>query len=122
LLQAQGAEPFYRGEIARAIVAKSDALGGSMTLKDLADYKGQWVEPAHIRYHGHDVYELPPPSQAWAALEMLNVLEACVPVWAPGKTLASLGPRNPLYWHLMVEAKKLAFADLVAFNADPDFA
>ena len=52
---------------------------------------------------------------------MVNVLEACVPVWTPGQTLASLGPRSPEYWHLMVEAKKLAYADLIRFNADPNF-
>jgi gamma-glutamyltranspeptidase / glutathione hydrolase len=121
LLQAQGPDVFYKGEVARAIVAKSTALGGTMTLADLAAYHGEWVEPAHTSYHGHEMYELPPPSQAWAALEMLNVLEACVPAWAPGRTLASLGPRSPQYWHLMVEAKKLAYADLIAFNADPDF-
>ena len=121
LLQAYGADVFYRGEIARALIAKSTAVGGTMTLQDLANYKGQWVELAHTRYKGHDVYELPPPSQSWAALEMVNVLEACVPVWAPGQTLATLGPRSPLYWHMMVEAKKLAYADLIAFNADPDF-
>jgi gamma-glutamyltranspeptidase/glutathione hydrolase len=122
LLQEEGVDAFYKGEIARAIVAKSTAMGGTMTLQDLATYKGEWVEPAHTTFHGHDVYELPPPSQAWAALEMVNVLEQCVPAWAPGQTLASLGPRSPLYWHLMVEAKKLAYADLVAFNADPHFA
>jgi gamma-glutamyltranspeptidase/glutathione hydrolase len=122
ILGEQGADAFYRGEIARVIVAKSNALGGSMTLDDLAGYRGEWVDLAHTTYHGHDLYELPPPSQAWAALEMLNVLEACVPVWTPGKTLAGLGPRSPQYWHLMVEAKKLAYADLYAFNADPDFA
>jgi gamma-glutamyltranspeptidase/glutathione hydrolase len=121
LLQAGGAEAFYKGEIAKALVAKSTAVGGTMTLADLAAYKGEWVELSHTTYHGHDLYELPPPSQAWAALEMLNVLEACVPVWTPGKTLADLGPRSPQYWHLMVEAKKLAYADLIAFNADPDF-
>lgn len=121
LLQAQGADAFYKGEIAKAMVAKSAAVGGTMTLADLAAYKGQWVDLAHTTYRGHDLYELPPPSQAWAALEMINVLEACVPVWAPGRTLASLGPRSPEYWHLMVEAKKLAYADLIAFNADPDF-
>ncbi len=121
LLQTQGVDAFYKGEIGRAIVAKSQALGGTMTMGDLAAYKGEWQEPAHTTFHGHDVYELPPPSQAWAALEMTNVLEQCVPVWAPGQTLASLGPRSPLYWHLMVEAKKLAYADLLAFNADPDF-
>jgi gamma-glutamyltranspeptidase/glutathione hydrolase len=120
-IAAQGPDAFYKGDIARAIVAKSDALGGTMTMADLAAYSGEWVDPSHIVYHGHDLYELPPPSQDWGALEMLNILEACVPQWAPGKTLASLGPRSFQYWHFMVEAKKLAYADLIAFNADPDF-
>ncbi|HYB65901.1 MAG TPA: gamma-glutamyltransferase family protein [Steroidobacteraceae bacterium] len=120
LLQAQGADAFYKGEIARAIVAKSRALGGTMTLDDLANYRGEWVEPARSRYHGYEVLELPPPSQAWAAGEMLNILEQCMPQWAPGETLASLGPRSPAYWHALVEAKKLAYADLFRYNADPD--
>jgi gamma-glutamyltranspeptidase/glutathione hydrolase len=121
LLEAKGADGFYKGEVAAAIVAKSWALGGTMTLKDLASYKGKWVEPAHIQYHGFDILELPPPSQAWAAEEDLNILQACLPQWAPGETLASLGPTNPKYWHLLVEAKKLAYADLYRYNADPDF-
>jgi gamma-glutamyltranspeptidase/glutathione hydrolase len=121
LLQAQGREVFYNGEIAQAIVAKSTALGGTMTLKDLAQYKGEWLEPATSTYHGFEIAELPPPSQAWAAAEILSILEACVPAWAPGQSLASLGPNNPKYWHFLVEAKKLAYADLYTFNADPDF-
>ena len=122
ILQQQGAGAFYKGEIAKAIVAKSSALGGTMTLDDLAAYKGEWVEPASTTYRGFDVVELPPPSQAWAANEMLNILEACVPKWAPGQTLASLGPASAKYWHLMIEAKKLAYADLYRYNADPDAA
>jgi len=121
LLQAKGGDGFYKGEIAAAIVAKSWALGGTMTLKDLASYKGKWVEPARVQYHGFDVLELPPPAQAWAADEYLNILQVCMPQWAPGETLASLGPTNAKYWHLMVEAKKLAYADLYRYNADPDF-
>ncbi len=121
LLQAHGADVFYKGEIAKAIVAKSIALGGTMTLEDVSHYHGAWVEPAQTRYHGYDVFELPPPSQAWATNEMLNILQACVPHWVPGETLASLGPANPEYWHLLVEAKKLAYADLYQYNADPDF-
>jgi len=120
LLEAGGADTFYKGEIARAIVAKSQALGGTMTLEDLANYQGVWVEPARTRYHGYEVLELPPPSQAWATDEMLNILGSCVPQWAPGKTLASLGPRSPEYWHILIEAKKLAYADLFRYNADPD--
>jgi gamma-glutamyltranspeptidase / glutathione hydrolase len=121
LLQQQGSDAFYKGEIARAIVAKSRALGGSMTLEDLAGYKGEWVEPARTQYHGFDILELPPPAQAWAANEILNILQACMPRWAPGQMLAALGPANPQYWHLFVEAKKLAYADLYKYNADPDF-
>jgi gamma-glutamyltranspeptidase/glutathione hydrolase len=122
LLQSKGADAFYKGEIAQAIVAKSLALGGSMTLEDLAGYKGEWVEPARTQYHGYDILELPPPAQAWAADEILNILQACVPVWSTGGTLASLGPKNPLYWHFLIEAKKLAYADLYQYNADPNFA
>jgi gamma-glutamyltranspeptidase/glutathione hydrolase len=122
MLQDQGSDAFYRGEIARAIVAKSNALGGSMTLADLAAYHGEWVEPAVTSYHGFDIVELPPPAQAWAANEMLNILEACVPRWAPGQTLASLGPTQAKYWHFLVEAKKLAYRDLYRYNADPNFA
>jgi gamma-glutamyltranspeptidase/glutathione hydrolase len=121
LLQEHGADEFYRGKIAEAIVAKSNKLGGTMTLADLAGYRGEWVEPARSHYRGQEILELPPPSQAWAAEEILNILAACVPRWAPGKTLASLGPSNAQYWHLFIEAKKLAFDDLLKYNADPDF-
>jgi gamma-glutamyltranspeptidase / glutathione hydrolase len=122
LLQAKGSDAFYKGEIAHALVAKSQALGGTMTLEDLANYRGEWVEPARSRYHGYDILELPPPSQAWATEEILNILQACVPQWTPGQTLASLGPTNPQYWHFLIEAKKLAYADLYQYNADPNFA
>jgi gamma-glutamyltranspeptidase/glutathione hydrolase len=122
LLQTKGAEAFYKGEIAQAIVAKSQALGGSMTLEDLANYKGEWVEPARTVYHGYDILELPPPAQAWATDEILNILRTCVPQWTAGQSLASLGPTNPQYWHFLIEAKKLAYADLYQYNADPNFA
>jgi gamma-glutamyltranspeptidase / glutathione hydrolase len=122
LLEAKGSDGFYTGEIAAAIIAKSTALGGTMTLKDLADYHGEWMEPARLRYHGAEILELPPPSQGWAAEEMLNILQACVPKWSPTAALAALGPANAQYWHFLVEAKKLAYADLYRYNADPDFA
>ena len=51
LIQQQGRDAFYKGEVARAIVAKSTALGGTMTLDDLANYKGEWVTPASTTYH-----------------------------------------------------------------------
>jgi gamma-glutamyltranspeptidase / glutathione hydrolase len=121
LLQAQGPDAFYKGDIAKAIIAKEKALGGTMTMADLAAYKGEWVQPVSSDYHGFTLLELPPPSQGFAANEMLNILQACVGVVYPGQTLASMGPTDPRYWHLLVEAKKLAYADLNASNGDPDF-
>jgi len=121
ILQQKGRDGFYTGDVARAIVAKSQALGGTMTLDDLATFQGEWTEASTVRYHGYDVFTLPPPAQTWATGEMLNILDACVPRWAPGQTLATLGPAHPKYWHFLVEAKKLAYSDLYAVNADPNF-
>jgi len=120
LIQQQGRDAFYEGDIAAAIVAKVQAGGGVMTREDLADYAPEWVEPVTTSYHGYDIFQLPPPGQGFAALEMLNILEVCMPEL--GFDLAALGPSDPMYWHLMVEAKKLAYADLLAQNADPKFA
>ena len=119
-LQLHGRDAFYMGEIAQAIVAKSTALGGTMTAADLADYHAEWVTPLGTNYHGFDVYELPPNGQGFAVLEELNILEACAP--RLGFELAKLGPTSPDYWHLLVETKKIAFDDLNRYNADPRFA
>jgi gamma-glutamyltranspeptidase / glutathione hydrolase len=120
LIQQHGKDVFYRGEIAEAIVKKVQANGGVMTREDLAEFQPEWVEPITTNYHGYDVFQLPPPGQGMAALEMLNILEVCVPKL--GFNLTRLGPADPMYWHLLVEAKKLAYADLQAKNADPKFA
>jgi gamma-glutamyltranspeptidase/glutathione hydrolase len=120
LLQKEGRDAFYKGAIADAIVAKVKAGRGVMTKEDLAEFQSEWVEPISTNYHGYDIFELPPPGQGFAALEMLNILEVCVPKL--GLDLGTLGPSNPMYWHLEVEAKKLAYADLLARNADPKFA
>ena len=119
VLQAKGRTAFYEGEIAQALVAKSQALGGSLTLEDLRNTHATWEHPISTAYHGYDVYEFPPNTQGFAVLEMLNILEVCTPGF--GLDLRALGPRSPSYWHLLVEAKKLAYADLYAFNADPGF-
>ena len=122
LFAERGRDAFYRGEVAQAIVAKSARLGGTMTMADLRNYTGEWVEPAQTNYHGFDVFELPPPSQAWNTTEILNILEMCVGGWTNGKSLAELGPTDPEYWHLIAEAKKIAYWDQYKYNADPDFA
>src|SRR3954470_16720092 len=120
LIQEQGRDAFYRGPIADAIVAKMQANDGVMTKADLAEFQSEWIEPISTSYHGYDVFELPPPGQGFAALEMLNILEVCMPKF--GTTLAALGPSDPQYWHYLVEAKKLAYSDLLAKNGDPMFA
>jgi len=120
LIQEYGAGVFYEGEIADAIVDKVQSNNGVMTHADLAEFEAEWVEPITTNYHGYDIFQLPPPGQGWAALEMLNILEVCAPVH--GIDLAALGPTHPDYWHFIVEAKKLAYSDLQAYNADPKFA
>src|SRR5262249_19623059 len=108
-----GRDGFYKGRIAREIVTFSEKNGGLFTLKDFEDHTSTWVDPVGTTYRGYDVWELPPPGQGIAALQMLNVLE--------GYDLAKMGPESPDYWHLFVEAKKLAFADRARFYADPEF-
>ena len=120
ILEAKGRDGFYKGPVAEALVKKVHALGGTMTIADLANYKGEWQEPVTSDYHGYTLLELPPPSQGFAANEMLNILAACTSKVYPGQTLASLGPTDARYWHLLIEAKTLAYADLNHFNGDPN--
>jgi gamma-glutamyltranspeptidase/glutathione hydrolase len=108
-----GRDAFYKGKLAEAIVAFSDKNGGLFSLKDFADHTSTWVEPVSTTYRGHEVWEIPPPGQGIAVLEMLNLLE--------GYDLPKMGPEAPDYWHLFVEAKKLAYADRARFYADPAF-
>ncbi|HTU17412.1 MAG TPA: gamma-glutamyltransferase [Gemmataceae bacterium] len=113
LLAEKGRDAFYKGAIARAIVAFSDKNGGLFSLKDFADHTSTWVEPVSTRYRGYQVWEIPPPGQGIAVLEMLNLLE--------GYDLKKMGPESADWWHLFLEAKKLAYADRARFYADPDF-
>ena len=103
LIAASGRDAYYKGPIAEKIVALSDRVGGLFSMKDFADHKSEWVEPVHTNYRGHDVWEIPPPGQGIAALQMLNLLEPF--------DLKKLGPNSPDYWHLLAEVKKLAYAD-----------
>ncbi len=119
VLQSGGRDAFYNGEIAASILTKSRALGGTMSAADLAGTRATWETPLTTSYHGYDVYEFPPNTQGFAVLEMLNILEVCAP--RLGVNLAALGPAAPTYWHLMIEAKKIAYADLYAYNGDPGF-
>ncbi len=113
LIAKDGAAAFYNGSIAERIVAFSEANDGYFSMRDFADHTSDWVEPVSTTYRGHEIWELPPNGQGIAALEMLNLLEP--------HDIASMGPDSPEYWHLLVEAKKLAFADRARYYADPEF-
>jgi gamma-glutamyltranspeptidase/glutathione hydrolase len=109
-----GRSAFYKGEIGRKIVATSNSHGGTMTLPDLMDFQSEWVEPISTTYRGWTVHELPPNGQGIAALEMLNIMETF--------PLAAAGHNSVRALHLMIEAKKLAYADMQRYDADPKFA
>ena len=113
ILMKDGAEAFYRGEIARRIVDYSKERGGYFSLKDFEDHTVTWVDPVSTNYKGYDVWELPPNGQGLAALQMLNILE--------NFDIASMKPNSAEYLHLLIEAKKLAFEDRAVYYADMDF-
>jgi gamma-glutamyltranspeptidase/glutathione hydrolase len=108
-----GRDAFYKGDIARTIDAYFKANGGFLRYEDLAEHRGEWVEPVSTNYRGYDVWELPPNGQGIAALQILNLLEPY--------DLKSYGFGSPEHVHLFVEAKKLAFADRAASYADPKY-
>jgi len=114
LLAAKGRDAYYKGPIAEAIVRFSKANGGFFALEDFAKHHSTWDAPLSTSYRGYDVWELPPPGQGLAALELLNLLETF--------DLKKMGRESADYWHVMVEAKKLAFADRARYYADPAFA
>jgi gamma-glutamyltranspeptidase/glutathione hydrolase len=113
-LGANGPAAYYRGPIADRILACSTRHGGTLTAADLAGYSADWVIPIATTYHGWTVYEIPPNGQGIAALMMLNLLES-VPLGAYGHNSADA-------LHALIEAKKLAYADLNRYVADPRFA
>lgn len=113
-IAAEGADAFYTGEIARRMVSYSERLGGLMGEADLSEFSIEWMSPISTTYRGWTVYEMPPNGQGIAALIMLNLLER-----AP---LAEWGHNSAEALHAMIEAKKLAYADMARYVADPKFA
>lgn len=112
-IASKGRAAFYEGEIARAIVQCSREHGGLLNERDLGDHASTWVDPISTTYRGHTLYELPPNGQGLVPLQMLNILE--------GFDIRSMGSNSPDYHHLLVEAKKLAFADRDRYVSDPEF-
>jgi gamma-glutamyltranspeptidase/glutathione hydrolase len=109
-----GRDAFYKGRIAQEIVAFSEKNGGLFAPRDFEEHTSTWVDPVSTTYRGSEVWEIPPPGQGIAVLQMLNILE--------GYDLCQMAPTSPEYWHLFVEAKKLAYADRARYYADPEFA
>jgi gamma-glutamyltranspeptidase/glutathione hydrolase len=111
-IAAGGRDVFYKGAVAAAIVADMKKREGLLDARDFTDHHSDWVDPISTNYRGYDVYEMPPNTQGFCALEMLNILE--------GFDLKSLGHNSAAYLHLLVESKRIAFADRAAYLADPE--
>lgn len=106
----EGRDAFYRGTIAEAIAADMRARDGLIDLQDLEAHTAEWVTPIRTTYRGYELLEMPPSTQGFVALQMLNVME--------GFDIAALGHNSADYLHLVSEAKQLAFADRAAYLAD----
>jgi len=112
-IAARGRDGFYRGPTATAILELSRRAGGVMEPADLTEFQPEWAEPISTTYRGWKVYELPPNGQGIAALMMLQMMEQF--------PLAEYGHNSARALHVMIEAKKLAYADLLRYVADPRF-
>jgi gamma-glutamyltranspeptidase/glutathione hydrolase len=110
----RGCAAFYQGPVAERLLATSRRHGGTLTAADLKEYRAAWVEPISTTYRGWTVAEIPPNGQGIAALVMLNLMERF--------PLAAYGPGSANALHVMIEAKKLAYADLLRYVADPRLA
>jgi gamma-glutamyltranspeptidase len=108
----EGRDEFYRGEIAREIVKFSRENGGLLSERDFQETKSTWGKPVSTTYREYSIFETAPNSQGLAALMILNLLEDC--------DLSSLGYQSPDHLHLMIEAKKVAFADRNRYISDPE--
>ncbi|MBI4539637.1 MAG: gamma-glutamyltransferase family protein [Gemmatimonadetes bacterium] len=111
LIGREGSGALYGGPLGRRVVERLGALGGLLTLDDLIAHRPSWVEPIGVAFDGVRVWELPPNTQGIAALEMLRILEPY--------DLRALRHNSARYLHHLIEAKKLAFADLERFLGDP---
>jgi gamma-glutamyltranspeptidase len=112
-LAKEGRDAFYNGSLAQSITDYVQKVGGVLSMEDMRQHHSDWVEPISTSYRGYDVYEFPPNTQGITALEMLNIIE--------GYDLKSFGYQSSEYLHVLLEAKKLAFADRDAYVSDPAF-
>jgi gamma-glutamyltranspeptidase/glutathione hydrolase len=113
LVAKGGADTFYRGEIAERMLRFLETEGALFQADDFAKQQAVTYAPIETDYRGHTVYETAPPSQGFLLLEQLNIIE--------GFDLAKLAPFSAERIHLLLEAKKLAFADRNRYAGDPAF-
>ena len=114
LIGEKGRDAFYKGEIADKIDKFMQENGGFLRKADFEKHFSTWIDPVSTNYRGYDVFELPPNGQGVATLQILNILE--------GFDLKSMGRNSAETLHVMIEAKKIAWADRAKFYADPEFA
>ena len=112
MIADQGPAAMYGGALGQRVVEGLQELGGYLTLDDMEAMAVEWVEAISADYKGTTLWELPPAVQGVAALQMLEILEPF--------DLGSMGHNSPEYLHHLIEAKKIAFADL-AHVSDRDF-
>jgi gamma-glutamyltranspeptidase/glutathione hydrolase len=113
LIAQEGRDVFYRGDLGQRLVQGVQEAGGVLSMDDLRAHRSNWVEPLSTSYRGYDIYEFPPNSQGITVLMMLNILE--------GYDLRGWGYQSADALHVLLEAKKLAFADRDRYLSDPDF-
>ena len=113
MVAEDGPGAFYGGPLGQIVVEGLRDLGGYLTVDDLRAHEVRWVDPISADFRGHTVWELPPAGQGVAALQMLKLLEPY--------DLKSMGHNSAEYLHTLIEAKKLAYADLGRYVADPDY-
>ena len=113
IANASGPGAFYTGAIAQGILKTSAELGGTMSADDLREFSAEWVDPVSVAYRDWKVYELPPNGDGIAALEMLNIMEQ--------SQASPAGPDSAAELHTRIEAMKLAYADVKAYDGDPRF-
>jgi gamma-glutamyltranspeptidase/glutathione hydrolase len=106
-----GAETFYKGKLARRIIGGLERRGAAATRDDFSEFAAEWVQPISTSYRGWEVYEIPPNGAGIAALMMLNIMSDCA------ERFGGRGDADAL--HVMIEAKKLAYADMLRHVADP---
>lgn len=113
LIAKNGARSFYEGEIAEKIVEDLQRQGGVLTLDDFKAHTSDWVDPISVQYREYEAYNLPPNTQGFASLSILNILNHLV--------FSNIEEGSAEYYHLLVEAIKLAFIDRDQYLSDPDF-